>query len=72
MGQVYVIVITVLLLFPWSLVALMLGGAALTRVGRWARARRGRAGASPGRLGLTASRPRADTPRPALSAPLPR
>jgi hypothetical protein len=34
MGEIYTVVITVILLFPWSLVGVIVGGAAVTRIKR--------------------------------------
>jgi hypothetical protein len=40
MGEIYTIVITAILLFPWSLVGVILGGAAVTKVKRAVQGRR--------------------------------
>ncbi len=72
MGEIYTIVITVLLLFPWSLVALMVGGAAVTKARKAASARRRWPRSVPASLGLTGLCVHRHTTRSALPAPLPR
>ncbi len=47
MGEAYTIVIAIILLFPWSLVGVIVGGAAVARIRKAASARR-RLDRSPG------------------------
>jgi hypothetical protein len=57
MGDIYTVVITVILLFPWSLVGVILGGAAVTRLKRAVQGRRRDAESGVrGVVGVTAAR----------------